>query len=286
MSALPVSHDPDLAAMPVGIFDSGLGGLSVLRAIRKLLPDETCLYVADSQYAPYGGRDCAYITERTLAVCEWLAGRGAKALVVACNTATTQAIASLRASLPLPVIGVEPGVKPATLHSRSRVVGVLATQATLGSARLQDLLARFGADCRFICQPGHGLVEAIERCDTDSAEVRALLRSYLEPMLEAGADTLVLGCTHYPFFDATLRELTQGRLELIDTGEAIARQLARVLEERGLRAPAATASAATHLYSTSDGAHLHRLASSLLKLDVPVESVTIPSSSPLAHGLN
>jgi glutamate racemase len=265
---------------PVGIFDSGLGGLSVLRAVRALLPGEHYIYVADSRYAPYGERDDAFITERTAAICEWLAARGAKALVVACNTATAQAIASVRAQLPLPLIGVEPGIKPAALLSRSRVAGVLATQATLRSARFQALLARYGTDCRMLCQPGHGLVQAIERCDIDSPELRALLASYIEPMLAAGADTLVLGCTHYPFLDETIREIAQGRLELIDTSEAIARQLARVLDERGLRAPAApSAIGSTRLYSTGDGHPLQTLAHALVGLDVPVEPVSIASPS-------
>lgn len=275
----PVSGSP----APIGIFDSGLGGLSVLRAVRAQLPDEHYLYVADSRHAPYGERDDAFITERTAAICEWLAARGTKALVVACNTATAQAIAAVRAQLPIPLVGVEPGIKPATLRSQTRIAGVLATQATLRSARFQALLERYGADCRFLCQPGHGLVQAIERCDTGSPEVRALLSSYLEPMLAAGADTLVLGCTHYPFFDETLRDIAQGRLELIDTSEAIARQLARVLDERGLRAPAAHRGAAdTYLYSTGDYRPLQTLARALLNLDAPVETVSIPSPSTCA----
>ncbi|KAB0650527.1 glutamate racemase [Burkholderia diffusa] len=264
-------------AAPVGIFDSGLGGLSVLRAARAHLPGEWFVYVADSHHAPYGPRDEAFITERTLAIGEWLAREGAKALVIACNTATARAIAAIRERLSIPLVGVEPGIKPAAALSATGVAGVLATQSTLNSPRFQALLDRYGAGRRFICQPGHGLVEAIERGDTNSAALRALLERYLQPMLDDGADTLVLGCTHYPFFTETIRDLVGDRLTIVDTSDAIARQLTRVLDERGLRAPAGTRAAPPRFCSTSDGLQLRALASSLLGLDVPVESVTISS---------
>ncbi|OJA34686.1 glutamate racemase [Burkholderia ubonensis] len=269
------------AGAPVGVFDSGLGGLSVLRAVRAQLPGESFVYVADSRHAPYGPRDEAFITERTLAIGEWLAREGAKALVVACNTATAQSIAAIRERLAIPLVGVEPGIKPAAALSASGIAGVLATQSTLASARFQALLDRYGAGRRFICQPGHGLVEAVERGDTNSPALRALLDGYLQPMLDAGADTLVLGCTHYPFFTETIRDLVGNRLTIVDTSDAIARQLARVLDERGLRAPAGTRAAPPRFCSTSDGRQLRALASTLLGLDAPVESVAI--SSPNAH---
>lgn len=268
------------SSAPVGIFDSGLGGLSVLRAVRAQLPDEALIYVADSAYAPYGLKDDDFIVDRTLAIGEWLISQGAKALVVACNTATAQAISLVRERLAIPLIGVEPGIKPAALLSKTRVAGVLATQVTLRSARFQTLQERYAGDCRFLCQPGHGLVEAIERCDVDSDEVRALLKSYLDPMLDAGADTLVLGCTHYPFFDRVIRDIAGNRLMLIDTSIAIARQLERVLDANGLRASAAEPGAIPALprfYSTSDGEHLRQLASTLLGLEAPVERVQVPS---------
>nr|WP_323123428.1 glutamate racemase [Burkholderia alba] len=278
MPDTPVRQPPSHPHAPIGIFDSGLGGLSVLRAARAQLPGETFIYVADSRYAPYGERDDAFIIERTLAIGEWLIGQGAKALVVACNTATAQSIAVVRERLAIPLVGVEPGIKPAAQQSRSRVAGVLATQATLRSDRFRALLERHAADCRFICQPGHGLVQAVERCETDSPALRALLATYLEPMLAAGADTLVLGCTHYPFLDAAIRDIVRDRLTLIDTGDAIARQLARVLDERGERSPTDAAPPA-RLCSTGDGRHLHALAAALLDLDSAVESVTITSPS-------
>jgi len=266
-------------AAPVGIFDSGLGGLSVLRAVRAHLPAEPLVYVADSSYAPYGERDDDFIAERTLAIGEWLASQGAKALVVACNTATAQSIALVRARMTIPLVGVEPGIKPAAIASRSRTVGVLATQSTLRSARFQALLERHAAGCRVLCQPGHGLVQAVERGEVDSPELLALLRGYLQPMLDAGADTLVLGCTHYPFLDAAIRSIVGDRMTLVDTGAAVARQLQRVLDERALRAgPSADGSAApVRFCSTGEGGLLRALSAALLNVEAPVEHVRIPS---------
>ncbi|WP_035522851.1 glutamate racemase [Paraburkholderia sacchari] len=266
-------------AAPIGIFDSGLGGLSVLRAVRAQLPAERLIYVADSRYAPYGKRDDDFIADRTLAICEWLVAQGAKALVVACNTATAQSIALVRERLAVPLVGVEPGIKPAAALSKSRVAGVLATEVTLRSARFQALVERHAADLRVLCQPGHGLVEAVERCDVDSPALVELLRGYVQPMLDAGADTLVLGCTHYPFLDAAIRSIVGERMTLVDTSVAIARQLERVLDQHGLRAyPADDVGSTTARFcSTSDGAHLRTLAAALLGIEAQVECVSIPS---------
>jgi glutamate racemase len=269
------------AAAPIGIFDSGLGGLSVLRAVRAHLPTESFIYVADARYVPYGERDDAFITERTIAIGEWLVGQRAKALVIACNTATAQSIAAARERLAIPVVGVEPGIKPAVQQSASGVAGVLATQSTLRSARFQALLERHGAGCRFICQPGHGLVQAIERGDTGSPALRALLADYLHRMLDEGADTVVLGCTHYPFLIATIRDIVGDRLSIVDTSDAIARQLVRVLDQHDLRAPDDTRAAPPRFCSTGEGRQLQALASTLLALDAPVESIIVPS--PSAH---
>jgi glutamate racemase len=262
---------------PVGIFDSGLGGLSVLRAVRAALPDERLIYVADSLYAPYGERDDDFIADRTLAIGKWLVARGVKALVVACNTATAQSIALARERLPIPVVGVEPGIKPAALLSQSRVVGVLATAVTLRSARFQALIDRHAGDCRFMLQPGHGLVQAVERCDTHSPEVIALLADYLQPMLDARADTLVLGCTHYPFLDQAIRSIVGDRVALIDTSVAIARQLERQLDLYDLRAPPVSTVELPLLFSTNDGKAQQQLAASLLDLQTTVRHVVIAS---------
>jgi glutamate racemase len=265
------------ASAPVGIFDSGLGGLSVLRAVRAILPHERLIYVADSLHAPYGEKDDDFIVDRTMAIGEWLVTQGAKALVVACNTATAQSIALVRERLSIPLVGVEPGVKPAASVSKTRVVGVLATAVTLRSARFQSLLDRYAGNCRFICQPGHGLVQAVERCDTSSPHLMALLESYLAPMLDANADTLVLGCTHYPFLDRAIRDIAGERLQIIDTSVAIARQLDRLLDLNRLKNPATEARETPRFCSTADGEPQRQLAASLLQLDAPVEHVQIPS---------
>jgi glutamate racemase len=268
---------------PIGVFDSGLGGLSVLRAVRTLLPHEEIVYVADSGNAPYGGRDDAFIVERSLAISDWLLEQGAKAMVIACNTATAQAVHVLRSLTPIPLVGVEPGLKPAALLSKSHVAGVLATASTLRSEKFRRLLAEHQGTCRFLCQPGHGLVEAIERGDTDSAELVELLSSYLAPMLAEGADTLVLGCTHYPFIDGAIRRIAGEQLAIIDTSVAIARQLVRLLSDRALLISDGenATPCAVRLCTTGDPAPLATVARTLLDLHAPVENLSLPTSRSL-----
>lgn len=222
---------------PVGVFDSGVGGLSVLGEIRARLPFESLLYVADSGHVPYGEKSPEYIRARCRRIADFLLGEGAKALVVACNTATVAAVGELRARHPgLPIVGMEPAVKPAVAASRNGVVGVLATTGTLQSARFAALLDRFAHDVRVVTQPCPGLVECVEQGALRAPATRALLQSYVQPLLEAGCDTLILGCTHYPFLRPLLRELLPAQVELIDTGAAVARQLGRLLAERDLLA--------------------------------------------------
>ena len=222
---------------PVGVFDSGVGGLSVLGEIRARLPNESLLYVADSGHVPYGEKSPEYIRERCRQIADFLLGEGVKALVVACNTATVAAVAELRERHPeLPIVGMEPAVKPAAAATRSGTVGVLATTGTLKSARFAALLDRFAHDVRVVTQPCPGLVECVEQGELTAPQTRALLASYVQPLLAAGCDTLILGCTHYPFLKPLLRELVPASVELIDTGAAVARQLARLLGERDLLA--------------------------------------------------
>lgn len=270
-----------VGAAPVGVFDSGVGGLSVLRAIRRELPDESLIYCADSRYAPYGERSDAFLVDRSLAIAHWLVDQGAKALVVACNTATTQAIAALRATFAVPIVGVEPGVKPARLASRSGVVGVLATAATLRSDKFQRLLATHAGDARLVCVAGIGLVEAIERGDTGSPALVTLLESYLRPMFDAGADTLALGCTHYPFLTPAIEALAGERLRIVDNSAPVARQLGRLLDARGLRAPSGTPGATLTLYSTGSTSALDALARMALGEDAAASALVrdIPSAS-------
>lgn len=226
---------------PVGVFDSGVGGLSVLRDIRALLPAESLLYVADSGHVPYGEKSPEFIRQRCRHLAEFLVGQGAKALVLACNTATVAGVGELRELYPqLPIVGMEPAVKPAAAATRSGVVGVLATTGTLKSAKFAALLDRFASDVRVITQPCPGLVERIEAGDLAGAQTRALLRGWVEPLLAEGCDTLILGCTHYPFIRPLLTELVPASVSLIDTGAAVARQLQRLLGERGLLAAGPT----------------------------------------------
>ena len=222
---------------PVGVFDSGVGGLSVLREVQALLPNESLLYVADSGHVPYGEKTAEFIRQRSQVITDFLLEQGAKALVVACNTATAAGIIELRAHYPnLPIIGMEPAVKPAAAATRSGVVGVLATTGTLQSAKFAALLDRFANDVRVITRPCPGLVELIEAGELHSEVTRELLRSYVDPLLAEGCDTLILGCTHYPFIKPLLLELVPPSVSLIDTGMAVARQLQRLLAERDLLA--------------------------------------------------
>jgi len=280
--------DPDLRRditplnAPIGIFDSGVGGMSVLNAIHRLLPKEALLYCADSHYAPYGQRDDEYIVDRSVSVCDWLLEHQIKALVVACNTATAPAIEQLRKlteHLNLPIVGIEPGVKPAALLSKRRVAGVLATASTLKSQRFQALLARHAGDCHFVCVAGNGLVDAIEQGDTDSPKLLALLEHYLDEILDAGADTLVLGCTHYPFLEQAIQKIAGEYLTVIDTASAVARQLERLLAERQLLAPSAAGTPIVRLCSTGNMAPLHTLADKLgIRVEIDAQSINIPST--------
>ncbi|WXL24777.1 glutamate racemase [Ectopseudomonas mendocina] len=217
---------------PIAVFDSGVGGLSVLREIRALLPNESLLYVADSGHVPYGEKSPEFIRERCRLLAQFLLGQGAKMLVIACNTATVAGVAELRELYPdLPVVGMEPAVKPAAAASKSKVVGVLATTGTLKSAKFAALLDRFAHDVRVVMQPCPGLVECIEAGDLDSAHTRVLLKGFVTPLLDAGCDTIILGCTHYPFIKPLLRTLVPDSVSLIDTGAAVARQVQRLLSQ-------------------------------------------------------
>ncbi|SDR55064.1 glutamate racemase [Paraburkholderia fungorum] len=236
---------------PIGIFDSGLGGISVVEAIRRRSPGEAIVYVADSLYAPYGEKPDEFIRERSLALAEWLVQRGAKLLVIACNTATTHAISYLRSRLAIPVIGVEPGIKPAVQISGTKIVGVLATAATLRSPRLQELLSDHCHACRFICRAGHGLVELIEQGEAAGSQIEALLEKYLTPMLVDGADTLVLGSTHYALLIPSIKRVFGDQLSLIETATAIARRVDHQLTDHCLRNEVDTADAVLQLCSTA-----------------------------------
>lgn len=220
---------------PIGVFDSGVGGLSVLQEIRARLPQESLLYLADSGHVPYGEKSPEFIRQRCRSIADFLLGQGAKALVLACNTATAAGVAELRELYPsIPVVGMEPAVKPAALATRSGVVGVLATTGTLKSAKFAALLDRFASDVRVITQPCPGLVECIEAGELNGDTTRSLLQGFVQPLIEQGCDTLILGCTHYPFIKPLLTELLPSNVTLVDTGAAVARHLEMVLAARDL----------------------------------------------------
>jgi glutamate racemase len=214
---------------PIGVFDSGVGGLSVLRAIRLELPDENLLYVADSGNAPYGEREADFIVERAAALAGFLLGRGAQLIVVACNTATVVAVEQLRSWCPVPVVAMEPAIKPASQLTRSGVVGVLATRQTLASPSVARLCEAHGDGVEFLLQPCPGLVERVERGELASESSRALLAGYVLPLLARGADTLVLGCTHYPFLAPLLRDIAGTGVAIVDPAAAVAKEVARRL---------------------------------------------------------
>ncbi len=217
---------------PVGVLDSGLGGLSILRALRDRLPHEDFLFAGDCGHAPWGDRNYAFIQDRCHSICSFLLEQGAKAIVLACNTATAEAADYLRSFVPVPVIGVEPAVKPAAKTSGSRRIGVLATTRTITSRRYRLLLERFAEGTVVISRGAPGLMECVERGEFNTPATRRLIAGYLGPMLDEGIDTLVLGCTHYPFLADAIRQVAGLRpLTIIEPGPAVAAVLQTRLEQ-------------------------------------------------------
>lgn len=214
---------------PIGVFDSGLGGLTVLKALQQRLPGEDFLYFADTRFLPYGDRPEAFLRARGEQIAHALMAHGAKALVIACNTATAAAAEAIRAMAQVPVVALEPGVKPAAAQTRNGVVGVLATTRTLSSDRYHRLVSNHAHHVQVVSQACSGLAEAIEADGPESPVVSALLDQFVAPLAAANVDTVVLGCTHYPWVsEAIARRLPTG-VQVLDTGEAVARQLERCL---------------------------------------------------------
>ena len=241
-------------------------------ALRQL-PEHDYIYLADSANAPYGERSSDWIAQRSLALCSYLASEGCDAIVVACNTATAQAIQEIRAQLSIPVIGVEPGIKPAAMHTQNGIVGVLATEATLKSDKFNALLATLPSNCRFIKQSGAGLVPLIEAGKANSEETLELLAKHLEPIQDAGSDTIVLGCTHYPFLRKSIRKLLGDSITLIDTSDAVVRQLKRQLELLQNLSTKKDVGSVTFISSKNEDLLLS-MASDLLSCDLSLHTVT------------
>ena len=240
-------------------------------ALRQL-PEHDYIYLADSINAPYGEKSSEWIASRSMELCQYLAAQGCDAIMVACNTATAEAIAHIRNELNnIPIIGVEPGIKPAAMQSENGVVGVLATEATLKSDKFSALLATL-PNCQFIKQSGAGLVTLIEGGQANSEETLELLAEHLEPIQDAGADTLVLGCTHYPFLRKAIRKLLGDSINLIDTSDAVVRQLKRRLDVKGNHLVDSKCGSIRFI-SSKDAELLHHMAQELMQSDLDEHSI-------------
>lgn len=220
---------------PIGMFDSGLGGLSVMHAVRDTLPGENILYYGDCLYAPYGDRKPEYIRKRCREIGRFLISKGAKAIVVSCNTATAEGVNTMREIFDIPIIGIEPAIKPAAASTQSGVVGVIATTRTITSKRYLRLVREFaGSRVKVVSVPCPGLMECVESGEWDSFKTQKLIEKYLHPIKLAGADKLVLGCTHYPFLSSALRRELGSGIDLIDPSAAVAKELKHQLTRRDL----------------------------------------------------
>lgn len=223
-----------MSTKPIGIFDSGVGGTSIWKEIHALLPKENTIYLADSYNAPYGPKGKERITELSVKNVDLLIKKGCKLIVVACNTATTNAIKHLRANYNIPFIGIEPAIKPAALKTQTKAVGILATKGTLASELFHETTDLYSNGIEIIEQEGEGIVQLIESGQLNSDEMKELLNIYLEPMLKANMDYLVLGCTHYTYLMPMLIEMLPNHIKIIDSGEAVARQTKAVLDKHQL----------------------------------------------------
>lgn len=223
-----------MTKQPIGIFDSGVGGTSIWKEIHSLLPNENTIYLADSKNAPYGPKGKDAIIELSIKNTEYLLSKDSKLIVVACNTATTNAIGYLRQTYQIPFIGIEPAIKPAALQTKTNAIGILATKGTLSSALFHKTSELFTSNITVIEQVGEGIVELIESGQLYSEALATLLKTYLKPMIDAQIDYLVLGCTHYPYLMPLLIDLLPNHVKIIDSGEAVARQTKAILEAHNL----------------------------------------------------
>jgi glutamate racemase len=258
---------------PIGVFDSGVGGLSVLRAIRTQLPHESVVYLADQGHVPYGPRPLEEVQAFSEAITRFLLQRGAKLIVVACNTASAAALRFLRETFPaISFVGMEPAVKPAASHTRTGVVGVLATPATFQGALYASVVERFAASVTLLQHTCPGLVQQIERGDLDTPETRRILEDALHPMLERGIDTVVLGCTHYPHVIPLIQEIAGPDVRVIDPAPAVARQVDRLLVSSGMNR-AGSGSGRMFFYTSGDTNSFSALLPVLLGESGPVFAI-------------
>lgn len=242
----------------IGIFDSGSGGLSVYRELVKLLPSEHYVYYSDNAHCPYGEKTALYICRRARFITEFLLDKGADIIVVACNTATAAAIATLRSEYPdVPFVGMEPAVKPAALGTRSGVIGVLATAGTLKGSKYLNTRGLYADGVRVVEHVGQGFVELVENGILDGPEAEAIVRASLQPLLDEGADIVVLGCTHYPFLKPVIERIAGPGVQIIDPAPAVARQCLRLLREHNI--PIGTGPFSVELHTSGDPAALQRI---------------------------
>lgn len=254
----------------IALFDSGLGGLSVMREVRSRLPQHDLLYFADTAYCPYGLKSVSFVQQRSLQLGQFLSDYGAHLLVVACNTASSAALEVLRAELAIPIVGMEPGLKPAVAATRSGYIGVLATSGTLAGERFARLVERFAYQQTVITQPCPGLVEQVERGAIDDPRTDALLKQYIDPLLAQGVDTLVLGCTHYPFLREPIARIVGPNITIIDTGPAVARQVMHMVSEHRITLGNST----THYLTTGSADEVMSTAQRLLREVIAVRTIT------------
>ncbi len=255
----------------IGVFDSGVGGLSVLREIHALLPAQPVLYFADQGHVPYGSRQIEEVRAFARGITRYLLGQGAQLIVIACNTASVAALKILRDEFPqIPFVGMEPAVKPAAEQSLSRKIGILATEATFQTAMYASVVDRFAHGVTLMEDPCPGLVSQIEKGNLAGKETRAILTRALEPMVNAGVDTIVMGCTHYPFVIPLIHELAGSQLRIIDPAPAVARQVRRVLEANNLLNPGSDA-AMVRFVTSGDVAQFQQALHLLIGVEAPVE---------------
>jgi glutamate racemase len=269
--------NPSVTAVeaPIGVFDSGLGGLSVMQQVRALLPAEDFVYFADSAHCPYGTKTPEQIQQRCYTITEELVERGVKLLILACNTACAVALPELRERFSVPIVGLEPAVKPAATLSQTRRIAVLATPRTVVSDRLANLIRNHAGTVLVQTVPAPGLVDLVESGKTDGPEVEAVLKPILAPLLTWGIDVIVLGCTHYPFLRSAIERITGTNVRIVDSGEAIARRVQDVLITIGERRNGFPRSGTLSLLTSGDATQVGRICSSLLGFDVEAGSVAV-----------
>lgn len=269
------SHFTHASQRPIGVFDSGLGGLTVLSALQKQLPNSAFLYFADTRFLPYGDRSETFLRERGVAISQHLEQLGCQAIVIACNTATAAAAESIRAQCNLPVVALEPAVKPAVALSQKQRIGVIATTRTIDSQRFRRLLENYASKSQVITQACPGLAEAIETDGPNSAVVGQLLDQYICPLANADIDVLVLGCTHYPLVKQAIAARLGEHVQMVDSGEAVARQVERRILENGHTPQQASAHQALHILTSGAVHHVALTVQRLWGSSLPVEHSAI-----------